>query len=274
MTYGEQIKKARERKRLTPVAAPSNQSWKLVTTALAVLLAASLALNGALLVRGGDTPEPPQSSTPPSAEEPSSTEPPAAADLSTMFPETLPLEAEPFPGFEPIAYTGQIWEDLPGQQEHWNGTIGGDSRTPAFFLRVVKANPIQEIGTTFWDVYLLYAPGDSRGAEWNLLLQLAQENHYVNNGNSFQAEPFSCVLGRDGIRISLAMGASYTADHYIALTPDGALCHLETANTEEFDVDEDGELELISASCGLPLRWEIYDSAGSKGGVSRPAGAV
>ncbi|MBE6962393.1 MAG: helix-turn-helix transcriptional regulator [Ruminococcaceae bacterium] len=239
-----------------PVVTPSNQGWKLVTAALAVLLAASLSLNGALLVRGGDAQEPPQGSTPPPVEEPSSTELPTAVDLSTMFPETLTLETEPSSGFEAI--TGeQVWEDLPDQQEVWSGTIGGSGTS--FYLRVVKANPVQEIGTTFWDVYLLCAPGDSRGAEWNLLLQLARENHYVNN--SFQTERFSNVLGLDGVKISLPMGASYVSDHYIALTSDNTFCHIEAANTTEFDVDEDGQAELISASGGLPLGWTIYDGA-------------
>ena len=321
MTYGEEIKRARERKRLTqealaeqmgvsrqavskweadkarpatsklaalsealeipedvwdsidkenaptPVATPSNQSWKLVTAALAVLLAASLALNGALLFRGCSAQEPPQDSSPPPVEEPSVEDTPAepppaeepltAPDLSRAFPEILPLEAEAVPGFQPIAADGQPWETLPGQQEVWSGTIGGSGTS--FYLRVVKANPVQEIGTTFWDVYLLCAPEENRGTAWKVLLQLARENHYVNN--SFQTERFSNVLGLDGVKISLPMGASYTADHYIALTPDGTLRHLESANTEEFDVDEDGQAELISASGGLPLGWTIYDDA-------------
>lgn len=322
MTYGEQIRKARERKRLTqeelaeqmgvsrqavskweadkarpaasklaalsealelpeyvwdtietetapaPVVIRSGHGWKSATAVLAVLLTASLVLNAALLFRTDEVQTPPHTSATPPAEAPVpsvSAEPPAAADISTVFSETLALETEPFSGFESIP-GGQVWEDLPGQQEHWSGTIGGDPRTPAFLLRVVKANPVQEIGTTFWDVYLLYAPGDSRGTEWNLLLPLAQENHYVNDGSGFRTEPFSGVLGHDGIRISLSMGASYTADHYIALTSDGTLCHLETANTEEFDVDEDGQAELISASCGLPLCWSIYDCADGEDG--------
>lgn len=309
MTYGEQIKKARERKHLTqealaeqmgvsrqavskweadkarpaasklaalsealdipkdvwdaieaetvpaPVVVRSDRGWKWATAVLAALLTASLVLNAALLFRTDEVQTPPQTSAAPPAEAP---EPPAAADLSMVFPEILTLETEPSSGFEAIT-GGQVWKDLPDQQEVWRGTIGGSGTS--FYLRVVKANPVQEIGTTFWDVYLLYAPGDSRRAEWNLLLQLAQGNHYVNNRSGFQTEPFIGVLGRDGIRISLGMGASYTADHYIALTPDGALCHLKSANTTEFDVDEDGQAELISASGGLPLGWTIYDGA-------------
>ena len=323
MTYGEQIKRARERKCLTqeelaeqmgvsrqavskweadkarpaasklaalsealelpenvwntidketappPAVTPNNRGWRVAAAALAVLLAASLTLNAALLFSTDAVQTPPQTSAIPPAEAPGSStsaDPPAATDISAVFPETLALETEPFSGFEAIT-GGQVWEDLPGQQEHWSGTIGGGPHTPAFLLRVVKANPVQEIGTTFWDVYLLYAPGDSRGTEWSLLLQLAQGNHYVNNGNAFQTEPFSGVLGRDGIRISLAIGASCTVDHYIALTPDGTFCQLESANTEEFDVDEDGQTELISYSEGLPLRWTIYDSSAESNGA-------
>lgn len=323
MSYGEQIKKARERKRLTqeelaeqmgvswqavskweadksrptaaklaalskaleipedmwdtierenapaPVMIRSSRGWKLATAFLAVLLGISLVLNGMLLFRTEDTRTPAHSSLPPDGAEPSSsevstTEPPSVTDISTVFPETLPLGSEPFAGFAPLTADTQRWEDLPGQQEVWSGTIGGSGTS--FYLRVVKANPVQESGTTFWDVYLLYAPGESRGTAWSVLLQLASNNHYVNN--SFQTERFSNVLGQDGVKISLPMGATYTAEHYITLASDNTFRHLNAANTTEFDVDEDGDLELISdTGGGLPLRWTIYDKADGEDGA-------
>jgi hypothetical protein len=59
---------------------------------------------------------------------------------------------------------------------------------------------------TFYNLYLLYAPDAGGGPlEWTILTRLVEENVYLD---TFAAETFTNVLGYDGWKLSITVGAS------------------------------------------------------------------
>nr|WP_325185702.1 helix-turn-helix transcriptional regulator [uncultured Oscillibacter sp.] len=211
---------------------------------------------------------------------------PAAAetgipDLTEAFPETLPLGVThdfdfgdvPTGDYAP-ACVPFLEDDLELQeQEVWGGYLGdeGDTRLPTLHLSVVKTNPVEENRTTFYDLYLLYAQPDSAGdLNWKILTRIADCNHYVNT-DGFQAERFANVLGRDGWKLSIVIGASAgDMDYYITQRPDGSPALMAVGNkAQEFDVDEDGELEIVSLCGHNPWYCEITDTREGEEGAFR-----
>ena len=337
MTYGAQIKKAREKKRLTqedlaeqsgvsrqavskweadksrPSAAklsvlseildipeeiwnaidekeqtsqPSvviSRRLKTAAATSAILLGLSIVCNVLLLVnlnrlRAEAAANNQFEEIPQSEEIPQTTE--KITDISEVFPETLSLEEGRDYSFGNVPTDSrerpndlqflQSGEDTKNRHL-WDAYFGDDTETPTVFLRVVKTTPVHDIGTTFWDVYLLYAVTDEAGTlNWNILCQLGQGNHYVNEKNGFSAEKFTNVLGQNGFKISLSVGVGGTSNYYITLGPDNTprlMADVGGSGTGavEFDVDEDGEKEIICPG-GLPMFWTIYDTKpGAKG---------
>ena len=195
-----------------------------------------------------------------------------APDLTEVFPETLPLGVTHDFDFGDVP-TGEYdpacvpllddWMELQ-EQEVWGGYLGdeNDTRLPTLHLCVVKTNPVKENRTTFWDLYLLYAQPDSAGdLDWKILTRIADYNHYVNI-DGFRAEKFANVLGHDGWKLSIVIGASAgDIDYYITQRPDGSPALMAVGNkAQEFDVDEDGELEIISIADEIPFFAEITDT--------------
>lgn len=193
------------------------------------------------------------------------------ADLSQLFPETLPLDVRhdfdfgdvPTGEYDSacVPFLNDDWERQ--EQEIWGGYLGdeNDTRLPTLFLSVVKTNPVHENRTTFYDVYLLYAMPDSGGdLDWKILTCLGEYNHYINTGG-FWAEKFTNVLGHDGFKLSLIVGASAgDMNYYITQRPDGSPALMTVDNkAQEFDVDEDGALEIVSVH-GNPWSCEITDT--------------
>ena len=195
-------------------------------------------------------------------------------DISEVFPETLTLEHARNYNFgdvptgtygRPVDVLYLKDEEEPENQRLWEAYFGDDTKIPTTFLRVVETNPVHESGTTFWDIYLLYAVADERGElDWNILYRLDEGNHFVNDKGGFSAEEFSNVLGQDGFKISLSVGVGGTLNYYITLGSDNTPCLMADVGGSgmgavEFDVDEDGEKEIICPG-GLPMFWTIYDT--------------
>lgn len=204
-----------------------------------------------------------------------------APNLTEVFPETLPLRTihdfdfgdVPTGEYDPACVP--FLEDYLElqEQEVWGGYLGdeNDTRLPTLHLCVVKTNPVKENRTTFWDLYLLYAQPDSAGnLDWKILTCIADYNHYVNI-DGFQAEKFYNVLGHDGWKLSIVIGASAgDIDYYITQRPDGSPALMAVSSKAlEFDVDEDGVLEIVSLCGHNPWYCEITDTVEGEEGAFR-----
>lgn len=184
------------------------------------------------------------------------------------FPETLALKGRrdydfgdwPLGEYDP-ACVPFLNDPLRLEEESlWSGAMAGGGR-----LRAVRTDPRQERTdagdlVTFYNLYLLYAPdaGDNP-PEWTVLTRMVEENVYLD---TFTAEEFSNVLGYDGWKLSIVVGASAGAlNFYLSRRADGTPCLLTVGNNAlETDVDEDGELEIVSIERETPLYAEIIDT--------------
>lgn len=184
----------------------------------------------------------------------------------TAFPETLPLKGrrdydfgdwpmgEYDPACVPFLNDPQRLED----ESLWSGKLAGG------WLQAVRTDPRHERTdagdlVTFYNLYLLYAPDTGGGPlEWSVLTRLVDENVYLD---TFTAEEFANVLGYDGWKLSIVVGASAgTLNFYFSQRPDGTPCLLTVGNNAlEADVDEDGELEIVSVD-EIPFYAEIIDT--------------
>lgn len=201
--------------------------------------------------------------------------------LSEVFPDTLPLSAShdfdfgdaPVGGpFEPslVPFLDDPLEIQ--EQEIWSGCLENpEDPRRSLSLSVVKVNPVHDGGVTFHDVYLLTALPDEKGnLQWQIFTLLAGGNHYVNQEGGFWAERFANVLGYDGWKLSILIGASAgDLDYYIIQRPDGSPALLTTScKAQEADIDDDGVLEILSIE-GSPWRCEIVDTAPEVEGAFR-----
>lgn len=94
----------------------------------------------------------------------------------------------------------------------------GRHDTAKAFLSVVKTNPRQENGITFYDVCVLYAIPADGGLDWNILYRLADENYYVGDmDGGLRVKKFSNVLGQEGFKISVIVGTADRQQAYLAL---------------------------------------------------------
>lgn len=208
-------------------------------------------------------------SSPPAESSSLSANPSNRLDPAVAFPEAIAFGEEETLSLEDLsAVDPGDPADLPflhhpaELEQHilWQDFFGSQIEPNTVFLQAVKANPIQENGTTFSDVYLLWR----RGEESGILCRLAENNHYINTSpeSSWQAEPFTHVMGQSGFKLSLAIGMNAAVNCYVALGDDGlpyVLAYLDSGGTETMDVDldEDGEKELVSQSGTVPV-WDIW----------------
>lgn len=224
--------------------------WKAATAALAGLLCLTLAVGWVLWPRTAE-PEPQE---------------PSYVDTSYMFPKTLPLTAEPVEDFGSwpldVGDLAAVSEEkeLSGEAE----TVFIDQFPASSWLKILRADPMPENHTTFYDVYaqyILHITGDV-GTEPVLLGRLTGYNHYVGSGLD-GAEYFTNVLGYDGWKITLSEGAACVTSWYFCLEEDGVPYVLLEASGSgtpvECDVDGDGEKEVVT-SFGLPMGWTVYDT--------------
>lgn len=240
----------------------SARPWKI---AVAVLAALCLALGGTLAAGWWaytDIRVPAESSQ---GEAPIPAE--GSGALEELFPDLLPLRGrrdfdfggQPLGEYDPACVP--FLNDPPRLEDEslWSGKLDGGG-----WLQVVKADPRHEKResggmVTFYNLYLLYAPDAGGGPlEWTILTRLVEENVYLD---TFAAETFTNVLGYDGWKLSITVGASAGAlNFYFSQRPDGMPCLLTVGNNAlEADVDEDGELEIVSVD-EIPCFAEITDT--------------
>lgn len=264
----------------------TSRPWKIAAAALSavcLLLAAALAVSLFVLPRSYEV----ENDTPPLTEDRLSVtdiSEDGPADPSEFFPDTLPLTVsrdfefgdQPLGEYDPSLVP--FLDDLEERQENTLQSFSFEEPTntrdpgytPAFF-DIVKTNACtDERGTTFSDVYLLYAIPDGNGdLDDQIMFRMAEENHYVNDGpDAVTVEPFLNVLGYDGYKISITVGASGRRVFYISRRPDGTPCVVATGSDVcvEADVDEDGVKEIVSPWKNDPT-WEITDTADGEEGA-------
>ena len=233
----------------------SLRRWKTATATLAAVLCLIIAGNLALFLAA---PRSVNTEYNPPAEKAQGTEGVEIADLSTVFPETLVLErwrdydfGNRTLGEYDTEYVLQR-KDSEWFQNHrrWVGDFErADSTTT---MELFWAEPQEEDGTTFYSVYLLYAIPDADGiCDWQISCRLAEGLTEEALAAGLVIEPFSRVAGYDGYRIDLDMGSRDMGiwSYFFIPGPDG-VPRLMTTTTGRgvvtFDVDEDGQMEIIS----------------------------
>ena len=250
---------------------PSDQTqlkrWKTATAVLAVALC--VALIGLLILwpkspTDADDISPSESSpvigssqdTPPASADTPPEPPQETPSVSHVFPETLALEVQSVDGFG----NWPLEEANPSAMAA-NPVVVFQERFPgSSWLQILRSNPDVEEHAVFYDVFAQYFHTLADEASATIPLgRLAVRNHYVGSGLT-DAEPFTNVLGHDGWKIELSMGANYTPSWYFCVDPaDGRVYLLLEAGDvfAEYDVDEDGVKEIVARS-GMS-GWFIYD---------------
>lgn len=258
----------------------TSRPWKIAAAALAamcLILAACLAVS--LWPKANvDVPRPLED--PPSTENlpvvPVPEEPDAPTDPSTIYPDILPITLSrdfdfgdwPLGEYDPALVP--FLDDLEKLQENeLTGFMFGDAANHGpgdtwCHLSIVKTNTrTDERGTAYSDVYLLYALPDENGdLAYQILFRMAEENHYVNTDpGAITVEPFFNVLGHDGFKVLITVGASGRWGFYLTQRPDGTPAMMtNTAGTSlEADVDEDGILEIVNIHKNDRV-WDIIDT--------------
>ena len=235
------------------------KKWKRATAILSIALCATLIIGWITWPKVPDDIEE-NAATEPATE---NTLPP---DKSFMFPESLHLERGSVDGFgnwpleevniESISETAQ----LSGQAE----VVFQEQFPRSSWLQILRANPVEENHTTFYEVSAQYFKHISdQETEIIPIGRLADYNHYVGDGLQ-DAEYFTNVLGHDGWKITLLEGAACVTSWYFSVNAeDGTvyplLCASGSGMPYEYDVDEDGQKEVIT-SYGLPMGWFVYDT--------------
>jgi len=260
----------------------TSRPWKIAAAALSavcLLLAAALAVSLFVLPRSYEAEE----DAPPMTEDRlpvTDVSEDGPSDPSGFFPDTLPLTvSRDFEfGDQPLGeYDSTLVPFLDDLEELQENTLQsfsfeeptntrGPDYTPVLF-NIVKTNTRTE-GTAFSDVYLVYAIPDGDGdLDYQIMFRMAEENHYVNDDpDAVSVEPFLNVLGYDGYKISITVGASGRWVFYISQRPDGTPCLVTASGGMEADVDEDGVKEIVSPWKNDPT-WEITDTADGEEGA-------
>ena len=208
------------------------------------------------------------------AEEVSSEEAPVSEDL----PLTLPLQQRRdfdfgnWPLGEYSLDNAPLLKDPEWIQDHcrWVGNFNsGNALTP---MEVAWADPREESGATLYNAYLVYAHPDEAGrCDWQILFRMAEGLDEGGIAQGLSVEEFSNVLGHDGFKVTLDMDDMGIWSYYIIPDPDGVprlMYHTAGAGAVEYDVDEDGQLEIVSADIFRPSTWEITNTVeGMEGAV-------
>lgn len=256
----------------------TSHPWKIAAAALAAVCAVlAVCLAAALWPKEVSVPEDP----PPAQEDvqivPLPEEAPAVPeDPSGIYPDVLPVTLSrdfdfgdwPLGEYDP-ALVPFLDDETELQENELAGFMFGDTANHGpgdaqCHLSIVKANTrTDERNTAYSDVYLLYAIPDENGdLEYQILFRMAEENHYVNTDpGAVTVEPFFNVLGYDGFKVLITVGASGRWGFYLTQRPDGTPAMMTTAigTFLEADVDEDGVLEIVD-SWKNDTTWVITDT--------------
>lgn len=231
--------------------------WRRRAAVLTVLLCLSLAADGVLLwCLLGPVPE---------GEAAQQEEQLLPADTSYMFPQRLELSAKQVEDFGDMPLSAGSGGDAPTAEGGTAETVFIDQFPHSSWLQVVRANPIKENNTVFYEVCVSYLRSifDDQPVQLGSLIGY---NHYVGDGLD-DAAYVENVLGYDCWKISLSCGAACVMSWYFTADMDTGMVRLllsacGTGAAEECDVDGDGELEVVT-TFGLPMAWTIYDTTAS-----------
>ena len=187
------------------------------------------------------------------------------ADTSYMFPERLELSAKQVEDFENMALPSGDGVDGSTAEDGTAETVFIDQFPHSSWLQIVRANPIKENNTVFYEVYASYLRSISDDQPV-LLGRLTDYNHYVGDGLD-DTTYVENILGYDCWKISLSCGAACVVSRYFTVDRDTGTVRLlleasGTGAAEECDVDADGEKEVVTGF-GLPMGWTIYDTTAS-----------
>lgn len=254
----------------------TSRPWKLATAALAAVCAV---LTIALIVALRPSPEEPpdESVTFPVAVDPSYENEPIPdpdEDSIPVIPESFPLAVrrdydfgdQPFGVYDPAEVPFlEDWEKVM-EEELWCGWFPDGTRLSL----VPVADTWDETGERY-NVYLLYAPPaktTNNELEYHILFRIAEDFTGDDRGNP-EGKAFINLLGYDGFKVSISAADDfYRLAHYITQRPDGTPCMMTTTldAAYEFDVDEDGRLEIVCYDKYIP-GWEIIDTAEGEEGA-------
>ena len=242
----------------TGEAAPAPKKefpWRPAALALGGL---SLVLALLLLLPGRSSPFPEGS--------PSSTdEPQVEGEAVPQYPERIQLERTRLYDFSPaLTDSSPVEEKLP---EAWEDDILCQlSLGEGTLLAVATPSRTQMGGATQYDLWAVTRSGPEE--PWRALYRFAEN---CEHPEQLQTAPFLGVLGFSGWRLTVPESAYDDAglpptSHYVSLdssgTPVLALI-LSGTHCREWDLDGDGERELVSLSdYGWGQALEIYDRAG------------
>lgn len=244
----------------------SLRRWKITAAALGAALCLTLIFGAALWPRGENVEHLPSED----AQGPVSEEPPAEA-----IPETLTLECRRDYDFGNWALgtydpdLSPLLKDPEWIQNHcrWVGTFeqGGTA------LELVWADPMEKDGDTYYNVYLLYAiPAADGTCARQISCRLAEELSEEDLAAGLTVESFSQVAGYDGYRIGLDMGTMGIWTYFFVPGPDG-VPRMMTATVGRgpmaFDVDEDGQMEIISPESYSEVIQIIDSTEDGEGGL-------
>lgn len=256
---------------------PSEQAairrWKTSTIVLAAMLCLTLILGFTLWPRSDEeippvnTPFPDETSPSVNTHLPEEITPP---DISEAYPKMISLKQYRdfdfgnWPLGEYSLDNVPLLRDPEWVQDNcrWVGSFEYEGGTTA--LEIVWADPREEEGITLYNVYLLYAIPDADGnCDWQILFRMAEDMDDVHIAEGLEIREFSGVLSYDGIKISLDMNDLGIWTFYIIPGPDDVprLMSLATGSgVVEYDVDEDGQKEIVSIDAFQPSCWEITDT--------------
>ena len=255
-------KKALEQSACEAKALHRLKRWKMASAALAGLLCVSLLGNLDGVFQSGRAQEPEE------------------ADVSAVFPETVPLEcrrsyeigcgapqADAY-----ILAACQAWQEQthPDEDDFWNMIFQREDGTVAVYLQTVELDAsFHTCGMAEGDTFVFYAVPDETEDEldWKPLRCLGGQFYY-GDAITPETKPFTNVLGRSGFKITRNLDEVTVAKLYVTLGSDGVPCVLTSQESlgkaVELDVDEDGDLEIVFDRGGA---WEIHDvRKGEEGG--------
>ena len=225
--------------------------WRPAALALGGL---SLVLALLLLLPGRNSPSPEGS--------PSSPDDP---QVESQYPERIQLERTRMYDFSPALTDGSpVEEKLP---ENWEDDILCQlSLGEGTLLAVATPSRTQRGGATQYDLWAVIRSGPEE--PWTALYRFAEN---CEHPEQLQAAPFLRTLGFSGWRLTVPESAYVDAglsatSHYFSLDSSGTpvlAFILSGTHCREWDLDGDGERELVSLSdYGWGQALEIYDRAG------------
>lgn len=259
--------------------------WKTATVVLAAMLCLTLVLGAVLWPRpakenppvNGHRPE--DTALPVNPSTPEDTMPPVdthleeeitPSDISEVYPPMIALKQRRdfdfgnWPLGEYSLDNVPLLKDPEWIQDHCRGVGSFEYEGSTTALEIAWADPREENGTTLYNVYLIYAIPDADGnCDWQILYRMAEDMDDAGIAEGLEIGEFCGVLNYDGYKISLKVNDLGIWTSYIIPGPDGIprlMSHTSGGGAIEYDVDEDGQKEIVSIDGFQPSCWEITDT--------------